>query len=216
MGSANTTLNIEPYFQNDIIIDNAPIEILINLEIPAVNRKGESYSKFLIQLKGNETMTISEVTDLVDATVKRYDWTPKSHMRDFEVISPHNENEIRIARGQGIGVIIVEQRECYIKLMYDKTSSEGIIASAYTIWTHSEEARGILSSDLSIGYDVLHISKDKIVNLIEEIDERDRKGTMILFSDLEKYGEYNYGVSEEESEDENEDEIGEEIKINMF
>ena len=47
-----------------------------------------------------------------------YKWSPKSHMRDWEVMDPWTKYKTHIAKGQGIGVIICEFLEFYIKLYF--------------------------------------------------------------------------------------------------
>ena len=46
----------------------------------------------------------------------KYRWTAKSHMRDFKTCDPATQYEVTLARGQGIGVIILEPLNTYIKL----------------------------------------------------------------------------------------------------
>ena len=78
--------------------------------------------------------------------------------------------------------------------MYDPNARCKISPSVYSVWRAfggNVQTHEILSSDLSIGYDVLMIrNKYKFINLCEDMDERDRQPTKILFSSFSKYGSY--------------------------
>lgn len=118
------------------------------------------------------------------------EWRPQSHMRDFEVIE--NDKGV-IARGQGIGILIVEYNKAYVKLKYDKYTPLGVKAAVYGLWGHESRAREILESDLSLGYDVLLMSPHGQISLCEKRDERDEKDTLILLSSYQKYATYTHG-----------------------
>jgi hypothetical protein len=128
--------------------------------------------------------------------------TFKSHARDFEVIP--SQNNLTIARGQCIGVIIDFTRDIYIKLWKDKETEHGF--SLYTThWAHTssngasedkigtdqDPTVGIIHSDLSIGYDVYIIDyTGKGKHWCEPRTEADSRETPILFSEFQKYANY--------------------------
>ena len=184
MGNTQTNLPIDSYFLDQIIPDPSPVKITVNINPPAINKGHHQVTKVLLDI--NSKLTLKESTEDIG-----YVWSPKSHMRDFEVTDPFTPDEFKIARGQGIGVIILEPLQTYIKLMYDHTAINGIKPILYSIWNHSPEARKLLTTDLSLGYDVLFITNKGIINLCEPLDDRDQRMTRILFSEDEKYAQYN-------------------------
>jgi len=148
-------------------------------------------------------------------------WTPKTHMRDFEVLMPNKEGEreIKIARGQGIGVVICEPMHACIKLRYDSEKKSGVLPD-FMQWDHSSRAKDALHADLSLGYNVFYIRKKKtmtalgvdgdpvhvISDLVEKLDKRDRRKTKIFFKSLERYKSFNPVTRNPDSdEDDNED-----------
>lgn len=134
--------------------------------------------------------------------VESHTLTFDSHARDFEVVP--NQNNLTIARGQCIGVIIDFTRDIYIKLWKDKETEHGF--SLYnTHWAHTssngpeEDKIGtsqdptvrIIHSDLSIGYDVYIIDyTGKGKHWCEPRTEADDRETPILFSQFQKYANY--------------------------
>lgn len=108
-------------------------------------------SKGKLAVKYTETVKIRTV-------VKHCHWTPQSHMHDFEVIDPGKTNEFRVAKGQGVGVIIVDAFDAYLKLVYDEKEARGGMKVFFTVWGRSEEAKRLLDRDLHIGYDVFYLS----------------------------------------------------------
>ena len=96
MGNHQTNLNIDPYFEGDIIPTDE--NILVCMKLP-------KFTRWIILAKNKCSIRIEKP---VDKNYKEYDWTPHSHMRDFEVLNPFEKNEKKIARGQGIGVIIAK------------------------------------------------------------------------------------------------------------
>ena len=182
MGNNQTTIDLDPYFQKDIPCEtNSVITIKVNL------RNKETIA---LQVYTDKLCIIDESEEL--SRIKfDYEWTPKSHMRDFEVMDMFTEDELMIARGQGIGVVIIEQISSYIKLIYDKTRHSGVYP-VHTVWNHSDKARSLLTADLTLGYDVLFISDGTKYNLCEELNEKDSAETMIIFPHLKKYASYDH------------------------
>lgn len=183
-----TNLNINHYFKDNISFNNKLYYIKVILSPPAKGNSGEIIDHFYMRIKGKE-MEISEGIKDDDKEYQYFEFEPKSHMRDFEII----HHDCTIARGQGIGVIIIHGAESYIKLTYDKNENNGINVAAYTCWGNHPDAKNILNCDLDMGYNVLLIdSKDKAHNLCEKLDERDNRETFIIFKDCEKYAKYEH------------------------
>ncbi|SNW62432.1 Hypothetical protein ORPV_528 [Orpheovirus IHUMI-LCC2] len=179
MGNTNiTNIDIDHLFESEIVPDPTPIELIVNNKVKITcNERNINMALFDF---GND----SDPDD-----IKRYYWNPKSHMRDFEVMDPFTPFEKKIARGQGIGTIIVEELSLYIKLYKDKKSPRGI-EPVVGLWNHSEEAKSLLAKDLGIGYDVLFISKGQVHHLCEQLDERDEENTVIILSKCQELAEY--------------------------
>lgn len=97
-------------------------------------------------------------------------WEPKSDMHDFEVLHPYTDKEIRIARGQAVGIVIVECLEQYLKVYYDKEKASGFNVSGGR-WVSDEQSLDVLGDDLGLGYDVLLVRGE------------DAKTTQRLFDD---------------------------------
>lgn len=106
-------------------------------------------------------------------------------MRDFEIVSDSKSNEqLVLARGQGIGVIISAPHQTYIKL-YKKDNE---IELDCGLWNLTPAAKKLLNADLGLGYDVLYIKDEDwtIERFCEELDERDKKSTAIFAPGLDK------------------------------
>lgn len=185
MGNKQTNIPIDSHFKSKIVLKKTKVQIRVNVSPAATDSDGNEIKEIYLFF-GDGTLLIDKKKFGGCIT---YEWTPSSHMRDFEVINPFHE-EIKIARGQGIGVIIIEPLSAYVKLMYDKKSTNGIIPATYSKWDHSDQAKQILSDDLSLGYDVMLMTHKKIYEMCEKIDERDEAETTILFDEFKKYSNY--------------------------
>lgn len=103
-----------------------------------------------------------------------YQWTPKTHMRDYEDIRDASTREliVSIQKGFGICVIIIDP-VIYVKLVHSATI-KGAIEIQYMHWNrHSTNTEALLSGDLDNGYDVLMYFDGEWVKMCEEKDERD-------------------------------------------
>ncbi len=198
MGNYQTNLKIDQYFEEPLVDspNPEPIEIIVHLDPPAVRKDDSKVDKVKLRWFGSKLNLVSSWSSdksSNDTNAEKYiHWSPKSHIRDFEVIDEFTVNEIKIARGQGIGVIIIEQFSCYTKLIYDRDHEDGVNIPAHTIWHHGEECKKLLAADLNLGYDVLFINKDRTDHLCEKKDQRDEEKTTILFSSLKPYAKYDH------------------------
>lgn len=94
-----------------------------------------------------------------------YEWKVKTDMNDFEVISSENLN---IARGQGIGVLIIDQFNLHMKLYRDKSSRGiGLLPCKFYSQTRQEKEDSV-SLDLGIGYNIFWIQGDIYHDLVDE------------------------------------------------
>jgi hypothetical protein len=195
MGNTKTKLQIDQYFEKKIVPKKINFSIKINLTTPAKNRDDEVRNYVIVECNKNtkDDLVIWNGTEGILEGVKAtqkwtytHEWTPRSHMRDFEVIDSFTPKELRIARGQGIGVIIVEQLEMYLKLYYTKDSEFGVKAASYSLWYHGERSKEILSEDLALGYNVFLIDcEGDVHDLCEEKDERDKEDIIIYAPGLD-------------------------------
>lgn len=198
MGNKQTSIKIDEYFEeieykNDKI--KQAIKFIIELDQPAVTCEGEEISKFIFLFENDEVNILRAPSNIEDI----YVWNPKSHMRDFEVLWPFTKKQVKIARGQGIGVFISDIHKFYIKLVYDKNEKLGV-KFFLGGWNHTNEARDLLSNDLYLGYNVL-ILNNKFNNLVEPKDKRDDHETTIIFKSLENYASYDHGKRKREPEE---------------
>lgn len=185
MGNKQTNIPIDSHFKSKIVLRKTKIQIRVNISPPATDSDGNE-TKEIYLFFGNGTLLVDKKKFRGCIT---YEWTPNSHMRDFEVINPYHD-EIKIARGQGIGVIIIEPLGAYVKLMYDRNAVNGVTPATYSKWDHSDQAKRILSDDLSLGYDVMLMKHKKVYEMCEKMDERDEAETTILFEEFKKYSNY--------------------------
>jgi len=122
-----------------------------------------------------------------DDNVTHFDHAFNSHLRDFEVLHPFTPNEIRVARWAGIGVIILECARLQINMFFEGTQESPQVQLEFFTWNHSDEAKGALSADLGLGYDVMFIANDSdIHSLCESVDERDTGPTAIFAPGLDQ------------------------------
>lgn len=197
----STNINIEPYFEKEIDNHNnhkckRDYCIRVHLTPPAVNHEKRIISSFIIQLTRDDFFLYENKSAGVPITIDvDMDWTPKSHMRDFQWMQFNEVEQEIIARGQGIGVIIIEPLEIYVKLIYDSTAPCGVRAAGHygITWNHSSQSKRMLHNDLSVGFDVLLQTVDGTVHyLCESLDVRDTRETPILFSEYERYARYTH------------------------
>lgn len=101
----------------------------------------------------------SEYKSEGEATVI-YDWEPQTTMHDFEIIDPSN---YFVNRGAGIGVLIVDCLDTYIKLVRDSSKPQRV----HVIWTSwrskhgNEKPRRCMDDDLWNGYDICYLAGDR-------------------------------------------------------
>lgn len=203
MGNYQTNLKIDQYFEEPLVHDltYGPIEVIIHLDPPAVRKDDSKVDRVKLRFKSDSDVgskmeiinswCATELSNDNIKTEKYIHWSPKSHMRDFEVICD-TAGDIKIARGQGIGVIIIDKLASYMKLMYNRRTEHGISIPACTIWHHGEKCKKLLAADLSLGYAVLFVGKNQTDHLCEKMDERDEKETMIIFQSLKPYAKYDH------------------------
>ena len=194
MGNQGSTLNIDDFFDEDIVLNASPVTIQLNLEPGAKTLNDDILNVVYLSVEP-ASLRISKTPPTGQGEYISHVWTPKSHMRDFEVIenSPLGKENLMIARGQGIGVVIIESLGAYIKLMYDITNETGVTRAVFGPWAHSLEPKSLLSKDLAMGYNILLIdSNNKVNNLTEPITEEDEKETMILIPELQNLAQYKH------------------------
>lgn len=209
MGNHQSNLSVGKYFENEIVstddVDiNNPIVIIVHLNPPAINNENKEINRLVIVIPEEDSFFLSPEEIIHDESIAgsregklcetniNYHFYPKSHMRDFEVAK--NDNSLKIARGQGVGVLIIEQMCQYFKIFYDNTQKYGV-NFWFAMWNHSNEAQNILKNDLNLGWDVMLCTIDDTFRLCEENDERDEMETLIMFPHLEKYANYNVNSS---------------------
>ena len=196
MGNTQDTFTrIDPFFEMEMIVEEHPIEIIIDLPIPAVSKENVVIKQ--IQILCDRKLTIASrpeifksKREIYDKKPKSYSWKPKTHMRSFEFIQSDTHPEI--ARGQGIGVIVLEPLETYIKLVYDKNSTNGVEPALFASWDHGYKCRWNIALDLSLGYDILYVTKDMVSNICTPWNKKDHEPTIINFESLKHLEKYQH------------------------
>ena len=182
MGNKQTYLEIDHFFNHpkNYQISSKPVAFKIN-----------KFDTIICYNKINSLTTSKQILDGCELINVKLD----SHMRDFEVVI----DGPKIARGQGIGIIIDFTRNLYIKLWKDKNDPKGYQWSV-TRWSteNRSTAKSILSSDLGLGYDVFIIDHNSQKHqLCEKRNGEDYRETPIIFQHLKKYTNY---VDDEDKE----------------
>ena len=95
-----------------------------------------------------------------ERAVNAIPWIPDTHMRDFYVLNPFSENEMTLAQGQVVGCVIIECISVYLRLAWSMTDCDKIVRATYGDWKHDHLCKKVLSADLCVGFDVLHIGGD--------------------------------------------------------
>lgn len=197
MGNMHTNLDMSTVFNHVPVVDGKQITIKINLWPHAISEdKLDINNVILTAFIGN--IKIGYDTDQTKIHETTYEWNPHSHMRDFEVIDAFGKDEVKIARGQGIGVIIIESLNLYIKLAYDKSKFSGILPVQVSPWNNEPTRKTVLSSDLGLGYDVLFITTTQVTQLCEALDERDTQKTNIFVEECNGLDKYQHELESDE------------------
>lgn len=186
MGNQLTNLPIDPLFEGVVPSGSGePICIRISLPKPAGR-----WDRLDVKLQQeNYRLRFYEVGEPLDPVLERLvPWLPCTHMRDFEVLDPFGKEPVRIARGQGLGVLVIEPLSLYMKLWYDCDTG---IRDYCGVWSHSQDAKRLYSADLALGYDTLFLDlKGTLHHLCEERDSRDTGETTILLSSCQDLANY--------------------------
>ena len=172
----------------------------------------EPTTKIFLSITNSSVCVLTEQQNNKDPDII---WTPKSYLRDFEVVNPLKSNEIKIARWAGIGDIVIEKAPINIKIFCVKSQDDPNLKLDVQSWDHSVKAKDILNQNLAIGYDVLYISGDDLKQhyLREKLDHRDSKKTIIYAPGLEKtLGHKRKSCDEDEDDDNDDDNKGKENK----
>lgn len=153
MGNIQTSIDLRPYLdENPIPKTSTESAWWVRVHVPHVlerNSNGERKSFVACITEEGSAMMPQAPSGKIC-----YDWSPASDMRDFEVIHPFTSHEIRLARGQVIGVIVHEALQSYTKFYYDATEPLGV-SSLPSPWIRSKEQREHLNNDLVLGLEVL-------------------------------------------------------------
>ena len=159
MGNTHTTfIDIEPYFN--------PAKYGCNRKEFFTEIHTERGIDFSLNNTPDGSFWIEEVE------FSDYIWKPSSHMKDFEVHFPYTENEKRIEKGEGIGVIYIQPIDLMVVLFYNKNKPYGVEILVYNLGSIENQKKD-LNKDLGLGYDVLFIDHDgRYHQLSEERENR--------------------------------------------
>lgn len=127
-----------------------------------VNLTVDNRQLILILKRGHLQIVPLEEYNESDAACVTYNWTPKTTMHDWELNRPNTLNEYIIPKGKGIGVLVIDCVNSYIKLVRDMTKPHGI----HVIWTKwrttvlEKDAKEVLDGDTWNGYDICYLAGD--------------------------------------------------------
>jgi hypothetical protein len=105
------------------------INIQLKKEVLNANPLGKSSKVKLIMSNNNYAIVHPNQNNTYrdDAIiVAEYDWYPQTKMRDYLLLDPYTPNEIIIPKESGIGIIIVEALNTYIRLSYNENKDNGL------------------------------------------------------------------------------------------
>ncbi|AVK77203.1 hypothetical protein pmac_cds_515 [Pandoravirus macleodensis] len=97
-------------------------------------------------------------------------WAPVSEAIDFEVT-----DKGKIARGQCIGIILIECLYLYVQVIHDRDSECGYTVRTWTWDRTDSKAEDVLRSDLGIGYEVLVVQGHLGGSTLSLVDDGVRK-----------------------------------------
>jgi len=188
-----TSVNIKPYLrryksENSERISNCNYFFEIHTQNTFPTSRGDK-EKFQFYFK-NDCPAIGIDTE-PPPDKKIISISPETHMRDFEMILLDPPQ--KIARGQGICIIYFEEFNQYFKFVYEKEKQVGVnvVDGAYCLSVESFER--FLKENLSSGWSFFIVKKDgKVDHLCEEEDERDKRESVILFSEFEDMKSYKH------------------------
>lgn len=178
MGNSNakkiTNINVDEHISEDEITSNIKyIFLTINLQ----KHLKLGFPKVIYLYINKDNIYLDNTNKWADKTENKFQWTPKSHMRYDDTIRAEQRNEERkIKKGDGIGIIISKNFNKYIKVYYDKTSKVGVNYCVKN-WYNTQQCKSALGEDLSIGYEVLVIKDNNVTNLCEPLDHRDKRNS---------------------------------------
>jgi hypothetical protein len=151
------------------------VSICIKLKHKILSSRGNETDEIKLVMK-DTNLEIHQVLNVKSDVEYRFE--PNTKMHDFEVVDPFTADEIKISKGAGIGVIIIDSLGLYVKLAYNKSKSDGMDV-IFSRWDHSTTAVNLLKGDLYLGYDVLFIAGDKCeknYNLRHERETKNHEG----------------------------------------
>jgi hypothetical protein len=196
--TATTNLNIDRVCDLPVSRDNKDEDIEVKLTMHLEKLSGghlkEPVTWFLSKKHCSHAPIHSSNSCL------KVEWTPTTHMRDFEVTGAFSDRENKIARGQGVGVVVIPELDFYCKFAFclvTKDTSQTWPCN-FGSYKSGHELRSFLQKDLGLGYDVLVIEKlvDKekarVESLCEARDERDAAPIPIFLSSLQSMSHYKF------------------------
>jgi hypothetical protein len=154
-----------------------PAERAVMVDITIAGKK----LRLMADTKSDKMVLMEHVPALHKATVE---WTPtKTNLRDFEFVSPGTPAQFTVARAAGVGVLILEAADLYVKFALDKDAKLGV-KFLTTGWRHDDDYKRMLDSDLWLGYEVLYVAGDRYQTQYAMHHKREpispREGTVFL------------------------------------
>ena len=179
-----TNIDLDQHFEHDFIKLNTKREVLIDIDM------GHNVNRCIWFHKGSAKIGKDCHLEPVTNDPHTYKWKPKSHTRDFTTFHPFTDDELILARGQYIGLILIEEYRAYIIIYWDDDKDDNtkisFICENYRKQSVNE-VKAMIATELSNGVNVLYIRDGVSFNLCEKEDKRDKRETHILFPQFKKY-----------------------------
>ena len=184
MGNSSSTNSIsnpdcDVIFDKEIILTSDITNIIITLSVPAINNKRVVCNKYLLSTFGTDKIWFYPIVggDPIPPADQTYHWSPQSYVTKDEYTLGE-----KIKDGRGIGVIIIESAQKYVKLYY--SNNEFGVKSLYGLWNHEEGCRNTIEHDIEWGYDVLLINNIGELHFNKNGDENDNENCLITGNEI--------------------------------
>ena len=190
MGNINTNVNLNPYFENAFVERDDSRELIFEIDV------GHDTTKYFRYFEGELSQPKNRVVPDTDDSLV-FKWKPDTHMRDFQVFEKDGYVPGNVtSRGQGVGIIVIEQCRAYIKLYWEEETDENMTVGVHLCgmeYETQERSREVIVKDLTIGYDILWVRNEESFHLCEERDERDERECTVI---IEHYRRYTHFVKQ--------------------
>jgi hypothetical protein len=112
-----------------------------------IHDKGQNMGILLTSFGNLSIILNDKATKRVPTPLRIVEWKPTTTMRNCEIVNYDTPKSFCIPRGDGIGVVIVDAYDAYVKLYW---SDDGRIEPIYTRWPVNTDAKACLDHDVGM------------------------------------------------------------------